>query len=168
MRPSLQQRLPGAEGPPEGCSTAPRHAACGGPLPSSAEGPCERALSRGRLSPTVISYSPYTYAPPPPKFSDTRIHGHELPLDTSLVSATRTRCAIPLLGGDSQARGAVCFPQAPEAPPENKGGVRGMVIPRGGCMGRAPRPAGVAPPRRARAAARHTRRLSLSRSVLRD
>ena len=38
-RPSLQQRLPGAEGPPEGCTTAPRHAACGGPLPSSAEGP---------------------------------------------------------------------------------------------------------------------------------
>ena len=37
MRPSLQQRLPGAEGPPEGCSTAPRHAACGGPIPSSAE-----------------------------------------------------------------------------------------------------------------------------------
>ena len=31
----LQQRLPGAEGPPEGCSTAPRHAACGGPIPSS-------------------------------------------------------------------------------------------------------------------------------------
>ena len=30
LRPSLQQRLPGAEGPPEGCSTAPRHAACGG------------------------------------------------------------------------------------------------------------------------------------------
>jgi len=25
LRPSLQQRLPGAEGPPEGCSTAPRH-----------------------------------------------------------------------------------------------------------------------------------------------
>ena len=40
LRPSLQQRLPGAEGPPEGCSTAPRHAACGGPIPSSAEGPC--------------------------------------------------------------------------------------------------------------------------------
>ena len=40
LRPSLQQRLPGAEGPPEGCTTAPRHAACGGPLPSSAEGPC--------------------------------------------------------------------------------------------------------------------------------
>ena len=39
LRPSLQQRLPGAEGPPEGCTTAPRHAACGGPLPSSAEGP---------------------------------------------------------------------------------------------------------------------------------
>ena len=37
LRPSLQQRLPGAEGPPEGCTTAPRHAACGGPLPSSAE-----------------------------------------------------------------------------------------------------------------------------------
>ena len=34
-RPSLQQRLPGAEGPPEGRSTAPRHAACGGPIPSS-------------------------------------------------------------------------------------------------------------------------------------
>ena len=34
LRPSLQQRLPGAEGPPEGCSTAPRHAACGGPIPS--------------------------------------------------------------------------------------------------------------------------------------
>ena len=33
-RPSLQQRLPGAEGPPEGRSTAPRHAACGGPIPS--------------------------------------------------------------------------------------------------------------------------------------
>jgi hypothetical protein len=32
LRPSLQQRLPGAEGPPEGCSTAPRHAACGGPI----------------------------------------------------------------------------------------------------------------------------------------
>jgi len=32
LRPSLQQRLPGAEGPPEGCSTAPRHAACGGPV----------------------------------------------------------------------------------------------------------------------------------------
>ena len=28
---SFQQRLPGAEGPPEGRSTAPRHAACGGP-----------------------------------------------------------------------------------------------------------------------------------------
>ena len=40
LRPSLQQRLPGAEGPPEGCSTAPRHAACGGPIPSSAEGVC--------------------------------------------------------------------------------------------------------------------------------
>ena len=40
LRPSLQQRLPGAEGPPEGCSTAPRHAACGGPIPSSAERPC--------------------------------------------------------------------------------------------------------------------------------
>ena len=25
----------GAEGPPEGCSTAPRHAACGAPVPSS-------------------------------------------------------------------------------------------------------------------------------------
>ena len=37
LRPSLQQRLPGAEGPPEGCTTAPCHAACGGPLPSSAE-----------------------------------------------------------------------------------------------------------------------------------
>ena len=36
LRPSLQQRLPGAEGPPEGCSTAPRHAACGGPIPSRA------------------------------------------------------------------------------------------------------------------------------------
>ena len=35
LRPSLQQRLPGAEGPPEGCTTAPRHAACGGPIPSS-------------------------------------------------------------------------------------------------------------------------------------
>ena len=34
LRPSLQQRLPGAEGPPEGCTTAPRHAACGGPLSS--------------------------------------------------------------------------------------------------------------------------------------
>ena len=44
LRPSLQQRLPGTEGPPEGCSSAPRHAACGGPLPSSAEG---RALSFG-------------------------------------------------------------------------------------------------------------------------
>jgi len=44
LRPSLQQRLPGAEGPPEGCTTAPRHAACGGPLPSSAEG---RALFIG-------------------------------------------------------------------------------------------------------------------------
>jgi len=40
LRPSLQQRLPGAEGPPEGCSTAPEgcstaphHAACGGPIP---------------------------------------------------------------------------------------------------------------------------------------
>ena len=32
LRPSLQQRLPGAEGPPEGCTTDPRHAACGGPL----------------------------------------------------------------------------------------------------------------------------------------
>ena len=42
LRPSLQQRLPGAEGPPEGCTTAPRHAACGGPIPSSAE---RRALS---------------------------------------------------------------------------------------------------------------------------
>ena len=31
LRPSLQQRLPGAEGPPEGRSIAPRHAACGGP-----------------------------------------------------------------------------------------------------------------------------------------
>ena len=40
LRTSLQQRLPGAEGPPEGCSTGPRHTACGGPLPSSAEGPC--------------------------------------------------------------------------------------------------------------------------------
>ena len=39
LRPSLQQRLPGAEGPPEGCTTAPRHAARGGPIPSSAEGP---------------------------------------------------------------------------------------------------------------------------------
>ena len=38
LRPSLQQRLPGAEGPPEGCTTAPRHAACGGLLPSSAGG----------------------------------------------------------------------------------------------------------------------------------
>ena len=37
LRPSLQQRLPGAEGPPEGCTTDPRHAACGGPLPSCAE-----------------------------------------------------------------------------------------------------------------------------------
>ena len=37
LRPSLQQRLPGAEGPPKGCTTDPRHAACGGPLPSSAE-----------------------------------------------------------------------------------------------------------------------------------
>ena len=37
LRPSLQQRLPGAEGPPEGCTTAPCHAARGGPLPSSAE-----------------------------------------------------------------------------------------------------------------------------------
>ena len=35
LRPSLQQRLPGAEGPPEGCTTAPRHAACGSPIPSS-------------------------------------------------------------------------------------------------------------------------------------
>ena len=35
LRPSLQQRLPGAEGPPEERSTAPRHAACGGPIPSS-------------------------------------------------------------------------------------------------------------------------------------
>jgi len=35
LRPSRQQRLPGAEGPPEGCSTAPRHAACGGPIPRS-------------------------------------------------------------------------------------------------------------------------------------
>ena len=26
LRPSLQQRLPGAEGPLEGCTTAPRHA----------------------------------------------------------------------------------------------------------------------------------------------
>ena len=34
LRPGRQQRLPGAEGPPEGCTTAPRHAACGGPLPS--------------------------------------------------------------------------------------------------------------------------------------
>ena len=32
LRPSLQQRLPGAEGPPVGCSTAPRHASCGGPI----------------------------------------------------------------------------------------------------------------------------------------
>ena len=49
LRPSLQQRLPGAEGPPEGCTTAPRHAACGGPLPSSAEGPCV-IFSRVRIS----------------------------------------------------------------------------------------------------------------------
>ena len=35
LRPSRQQRLPGAEGPPEGRSTAPRHAACGGPIPRS-------------------------------------------------------------------------------------------------------------------------------------
>ena len=35
LRPSLQQRLPGAEGPPVGfCSTPPRHAACGGPFPA--------------------------------------------------------------------------------------------------------------------------------------
>ena len=47
LRPSLQQRLPGAEGPPEGCTTAPRHAACGGPLPSSAEGPCVIQLFYG-------------------------------------------------------------------------------------------------------------------------
>ena len=51
LRPSLQQRLPGAEGPPEeGCTTD--HAACGGPLkerkkengplPSSAEGPWKK------------------------------------------------------------------------------------------------------------------------------
>ena len=33
LRPSLQERLPGAEGPPEVCTTDPRHAACGGPLP---------------------------------------------------------------------------------------------------------------------------------------
>ena len=52
LRPSLQQRLPGAEGPPEGCSTAPRHAACGGPIPSSAEGAALfcRALSLFRPS----------------------------------------------------------------------------------------------------------------------
>ena len=30
LRPSLQQCLPGAEGPPEECTTAPRLAACGG------------------------------------------------------------------------------------------------------------------------------------------
>ena len=41
LRPSLQQRLPGAEGPPEGCTTDPRHAACGGPLPSSLRPPLE-------------------------------------------------------------------------------------------------------------------------------
>ena len=35
LRPSRQQRLPGAEGPPEGRSTAPRHTACGGPIPRS-------------------------------------------------------------------------------------------------------------------------------------
>ena len=47
LRPSLQQRLPGAEGPPEGCTTAPRHAACGGPLPSSAE--CRPYLRKSAL-----------------------------------------------------------------------------------------------------------------------
>ena len=49
LRPSLQQRLPGAEGPPEGCTTDPRHAACGGPLPSSAEGPCILRMSWHQL-----------------------------------------------------------------------------------------------------------------------
>ena len=44
LRPSLQQRLPGAEGPPEGCSTAPRHAACGGPIPSCAGIPATRVF----------------------------------------------------------------------------------------------------------------------------
>ena len=38
---------PAQRGPrPEGCSTAPRHAACGGPIPSSAEGPCVIAPSK--------------------------------------------------------------------------------------------------------------------------
>ena len=46
-RHSLQQRLPGAEGPPEGRSTAPRHAACGGPIPSS----------RGRVLITFLTHN---------------------------------------------------------------------------------------------------------------
>ena len=47
LRPSLQQRLPGAEGRPEGRSTAPtapRHVACGGPIP--------------RLRCAIFSFSP--------------------------------------------------------------------------------------------------------------
>ena len=45
-RPSLQQRLPGAEGPPEGCSTAPRHAACGGPIPREPREPAPLSAER--------------------------------------------------------------------------------------------------------------------------
>ena len=52
LRPSRQQRLPGAEGPPEGRSTAPRHAASGGPystLAGAGSYSCQTsAISAGR------------------------------------------------------------------------------------------------------------------------
>ena len=86
LRPSLQQRLPGAEGPPEGCATAPRHAACGGPLPSSAEFRCYFCIRqdalRGKLAPSsgsppnVPAASPVRRlpAPSPSRRSAPRMH----------------------------------------------------------------------------------------------
>ena len=62
-------RLPAAEGPPEGCSTAPRHAACGGPITAPlhpryfSSQPCE-ALRGGELRTGELRTDSTTYVLP--------------------------------------------------------------------------------------------------------
>ena len=118
-RPSLQQRLPGAEGPPEGRSTAPRHAACGGPIPS-ARGPVLIFALRPRWRPLRASVAgsllaarpwpavqesrlPGVLRRPAPGFRPRRLLSGALVTRCSPLSFKRRPDTTPLVGRHDQA-----------------------------------------------------------------
>ena len=102
LRPSLQQRLPGAEGPPEGCSTAPCHAACGGPIPTSSRGHLLIFPHCLRKAWQALTRLLRGHALRPGGASNTRVEAdhHTNPLNSFLfpaVPSVPVGCALPVL-----------------------------------------------------------------------